>query len=345
MPLLIHPAELKKESERLKTFRSWSCKYLDAKDLARIGFYYTGTNDIVVCAFCNVDIGEWGEGDDPISDHKLWSKNCKFINGDECGNIPLDKNEGVDGISSSLECVQIGYEILPFSGPERSNLNRDIENLVKDNNKPKYPTLSAIESRIKTFETWPKSEILSPMKLAEAGFYFTKIHDNTMCFFCGGGLKHWNASSDPWVDHAAMYSKCGFVRSQKDEKFIQDAISKKPPILSGNNVEALLSSMESLGTTIENKLFQEAKGKEQLETKNMAKVAGTSDSSTANALRNCLRFSNSEEAKLCRICFVNERNIVLDPCGHFVLCKDCITSLSSCPICRKTYKAVIRAYL
>uniref|UniRef100_A0A915KBU2 Uncharacterized protein n=1 Tax=Romanomermis culicivorax TaxID=13658 RepID=A0A915KBU2_ROMCU len=42
------------ENERLKTFQNrWSNPAILPQDLARYGFFYTGTADAVQCAFCN----------------------------------------------------------------------------------------------------------------------------------------------------------------------------------------------------------------------------------------------------------------------------------------------------
>lgn len=112
-------------------------------------------------------------------------------------------------------------------------LIRDPEKLgILKTSGPHNPTYSTYESRLKSFETWTKHEVQSPQKLAEAGFYYTKCNDNTICFHCGGGLKNWEVDDDPWVEHAKWFSKCGFVNLQKGRKFIQDVISKKIPVLS-----------------------------------------------------------------------------------------------------------------
>jgi hypothetical protein len=34
--------------------------------------------------------------------------------------------------------------------------------------------------------------------MAMAGFLFAGYQDYTRCFFCGGGLRNWEAGDDPW---------------------------------------------------------------------------------------------------------------------------------------------------
>lgn len=37
---------------------------------------------------------------------------------------------------------------------------------------------------------------------------------------------------------------------------------------------------------------------------------------------------------LCRICFENIKTIVIEPCCHFISCRECSDSFDKCPICR-----------
>ena len=51
---------------------------------------------------------------------------------------------------------------------------------------------------------------------------------------------------------------------------------------------------------------------------------------------------DSQEKDTCKICFVNEINAVILPCGHFAICTVCGQSLKGkrCPICRKGIKRI-----
>lgn len=52
----------------------------------------------------------------------------------------------------------------------------------------------------------------------------------------------------------------------------------------------------------------------------------------------------SVNEKICRICYVDERNTVLVRCGHMVACQTCATQLSECPVCRRQIDQVIRVW-
>lgn len=47
---------------------------------------------------------------------------------------------------------------------------------------------------------------------------------------------------------------------------------------------------------------------------------------------------------LCKICYDGDIDVVLYPCGHFVLCRWCAQKVSDCPVCRLVITDVIRTY-
>ncbi len=46
--------------------------------------------------------------------------------------------------------------------------------------------------------------------------------------------------------------------------------------------------------------------------------------------------ASATEERLCAVCLENERSIVLEPCGHLCLCKECSPRIDKCPFCRQT---------
>lgn len=63
----------------LKTFKGWPSKIVTPTALAKSGFYYTNKNDTVKCAFCNMKVNKWAEGDVPEQIHKQLSPQCPFV--------------------------------------------------------------------------------------------------------------------------------------------------------------------------------------------------------------------------------------------------------------------------
>ncbi|AKN80731.1 inhibitor of apoptosis 3 [Diatraea saccharalis granulovirus] len=51
-----------------------------------------------------------------------------------------------------------------------------------------------------------------------------------------------------------------------------------------------------------------------------------------------------DEERLCKICFKEERNVALIPCGHVVLCPKCSLSVKNCPVCRSDFVNVIKIF-
>lgn len=54
--------------ERIQTFKNWSADF-PKHILAKAGFIYSGTDDIVICPFCQVEGFKWLKNDDPFVDH------------------------------------------------------------------------------------------------------------------------------------------------------------------------------------------------------------------------------------------------------------------------------------
>ena len=71
------------EAERRRTFSFKWPKESEVKgnDCAKEGFYFTGVDDQVQCAFCDEIIKNWERGDNPKCLHKDFFKYCKFAQG------------------------------------------------------------------------------------------------------------------------------------------------------------------------------------------------------------------------------------------------------------------------
>lgn len=65
---------------RLMSFfsRPWR-KSVSPAQLAASGFKFTAYRDVVKCVFCQIQLGEWGAGDDPDTDHVRESPHCPFM--------------------------------------------------------------------------------------------------------------------------------------------------------------------------------------------------------------------------------------------------------------------------
>ena len=85
---------LKDEERRLMTFTRWpKGSGVSPENLARAGFFYTGTNDQVQCAFCEKTLMNWEHGDDPMAEHWKHVPRCPFVQQYDVGNIPIPHEE------------------------------------------------------------------------------------------------------------------------------------------------------------------------------------------------------------------------------------------------------------
>lgn len=325
-----HPLNMKRESDRRKTYESWPITFMDPHRLSAAGFYYTDQNDVVRCAFCGVEVGRWEEGDDPFRDHQRWAPSCGFVRGLPVGNIPISPNgqpeSSTSGMNLSRDVCGPFLEIRPNAGPERGMSNGVHQALltaeelrkhgIHQSRGPDHPTFNTYEARMQSFEGWPKSLKQKPDKLSEAGFYYTGKGDQTVCFHCGGGLKDWEENDDPWVEHALWFPKCIHVILIKGHKFIEDVRQLK-------------------------------KAKQPIQDIPETPMSATQSTPSTSATE---QTPNSEEkviddARICQICFQEERGVLFLPCGHIVACVKCAPSLSTCAVCRQPFSGTVRAFL
>ena len=71
---------------------------------------------------------------------------------------------------------------------------------------------STIEGRLQTFENWPSTHPIKPLRLAEAGFFSEGNGDEVFCFKCRQGLTQFEPEDDPWTEHAKYSPSCEFVK-------------------------------------------------------------------------------------------------------------------------------------
>lgn len=79
-----------------------------------------------------------------------------------------------------------------------------LDALLKDSlginfDRPKYPAYSIPAKRVGSFLNRPASMTQTANDMARAGFFYIGQGDDTRCFFCGVGLRNWEARDDPWV--------------------------------------------------------------------------------------------------------------------------------------------------
>ncbi|XP_066999485.2 death-associated inhibitor of apoptosis 2 [Anabrus simplex] len=232
------------EAARLETFRTWPKSHIvPPEQLAKSGFYYLQEEDKVKCAFCSGVVGHWEAGDDPDQEHRRHFPSCPLHYNVPVGNIPIDTHISGEQYGYTSNNV-VMREFPPTSTPERDERRAVVEHSkilpertdvlvegIHQHRGPRHPKYSTVESRLRTFKDWPCGLQQTPNQLAQAGFYYTGVHDQVRCFHCDGGLRQWDDSDDPWVEHARWFPKCIYVLLMKSEEFIQEVATQYPPIL------------------------------------------------------------------------------------------------------------------
>lgn len=292
------------ESDRLDSFAGWPVTFLSANMMASAGFYYLKREDIVRCAFCGVEIGSWVDGDDPMRDHERWAPSCRFVR-----KLPI--------IPSNLCTETSGYDVCgritltPEYGVGDKSLSSEVLGIHEITAPSSFPRFTTLDARLKSYKMWPIALKVTPGALCEAGFFYTGKGDNTICFHCGGGLRNWEDSDEPWVEHARWFSKCTFVLLTKGMSFVEIACGKK--------------SVEEI---------KDKKSKVELRCETKETFIGEN-----------YIVENKDNKMECKICFSDEVEVVFLPCGHLVACVKCALALRKCPLCRRVVNATIRVYL
>ncbi|AIZ48674.1 iap-3 [Agrotis segetum nucleopolyhedrovirus B] len=197
--------------ERLMSFAEWpASNHVSIQQLASAGFYYTGVGDEVRCAFCKVEIMRWQPGDDPLTDHKRWAPQCKFLR-----EIIKDDDDDDDDDNGNGDDDKCRY---------------------RGDKSPKHPAFNSYNARIQTYENrWPKGLSQTPHLMASAGFFYTGLGDMVVCFHDDCRLNEWKAGDDPWHEHARWFANCPFVQKAKGFEFIQQTMTKACTIKSTTN--------------------------------------------------------------------------------------------------------------
>nr|BDW09890.1 MAG: baculoviral IAP repeat-containing protein [Marsupenaeus japonicus pemonivirus] len=168
-----HDSVLQNEENRFATFdgREFS---VDARILAKAGFYYTKKANDVKCFDCNLKINMTciGVSDDVIILHKEKCPQCRFA-----------------------------QKLFTFSKPKRSKAFIS------------YDSLKLEEKRLETFIDWPV-EWLTPSELAAEGFYYLRTEDHVACAFCRGILGFFEKGDTVRGEHRRHFPHCPFIRGQ-----------------------------------------------------------------------------------------------------------------------------------
>ncbi|CAM4611282.1 unnamed protein product [Leuciscus chuanchicus] len=333
--------------ERLHTFVNWPSRITVRPDqLAKAGFYYVGRNDDVKCFCCDGGLRCWEPGDDPWVEHAKWFPRCEyllqekgqdFVNQIQARFPRLFEQLLTNGDSNSREFVDPPV-VHPGPGEDRSEdpvmMNNPVvksalemgfeRGLVKQTVQSKilasgenYKTVQELVSDLLSAEDEKREEERESKFLT-----FLKKHHHVM----SQQLK----SVQSLMDHLLEEN----VISQKEYDIIRNRTTVKQQ--TGPLIELVLSKGNTAAEVFRNWI---KKNDVCLLRKLMAQTdEAASPSQDLSDLPMEEQLRRLQEERTCKVCMDKEVNIVFIPCGHLVVCKECVPSLRKCPICRGLFK-------
>ena len=205
----------------LKNFDPSTWVNVSVYDLARDGFYYSGESDKCVCYYCKLEVRGWEPGDSPNGEHNRWNSNCGRNNYRvTLLNVVVGSDEDVDQLKKHrVDMKKLGPRTILMHHPSIFLSYGDLGVSIIDevDFTVKYAKFKTLHERLATFANWAKQMMasLSPQYMAEVGLFYTGVGDRVICFKCGGGLKDWALTDDPWEEHCKWFATCYLSKCKK----------------------------------------------------------------------------------------------------------------------------------
>ncbi|KAG5308357.1 DIAP1 inhibitor, partial [Acromyrmex insinuator] len=333
------------EAARLKSFHIWPHSWKKSEEFAAAGFFYTGESDIVKCFECGEELWKWKVEDDPMVDHQRWFGKCRFIRKIPCGNVPISTDPSAISTSVPYGVDECGIYVRT-NMPKSSSNHGDHFRLKELASKPKHPEYVNYAARLASYDKWPKAMSQTKEELATAGFYYSGSGDETLCYYCGGGLMDWDPYDDPWVEHAKWFSQCPYLLVIKGLKFVNNIKKPYTEMETGaSSVNELDQRMEKDDSkSIASRSIQNSLSSEETNIAETSTISGE-----ANPEKQSVQIQvdkpRNKDATLCKICFNRELRIAFIPCGHLLTCAECASNMKICGICRKDIEIAVQVYL
>ena len=203
----------------------------------------------------------------------------------------------------------------------------------------RFPQFSSYLTRLTTFSAWPCSMPQSPEDLAESGFVYLGVGDHVQCFFCGGGLKNWDADNLPVEEHVRWFGeRCQFIIELAGPKIVE-----KIRTADSNSIrrEAFISYGNESPTTMK-------AGESYFAEDQCIVPKGKTDNVGSKEDTFALEKKLMEENDLlrmeisCKVCWNSDAEVVFLPCNHLVTCVDCAVSVQGCPMCRSVVDGFLK---
>lgn len=306
-----------KEVNRLRSFNGFPSRCaVRPADLAKAGFFFTGCGDHVRCFYCGCGLRWWKEDDQPFEEH------ARFF--PTCNNLIACKGEAF------IKRVQ-----------EKYNRTTQSSNVI-DLTAPLSPKFASLSERQKSYchRGFPANCPMDVIDLANSGFFYTGYSDHVSCFNCLLTLGTWVQTDNAWERHARWSSGCCYLIDMKGEAFVKE-------IQQRHDMQVEVATLSLMGVHLQAPREQDSEVVDEREEPEQEAISVTEQRPDAEATGDgdCIKEEKIQEMFSCKVCLINETEVVFLPCGHAVACMQCNNLLKTCPICRKCVKAIARIYL
>lgn len=173
-------------------------------DLAKSGFYYSGEDDNCLCHFCKLAVRGWEPGDTATKEHIRWNPTCVREASDTNVRLGSDREYALL-LKDKSDIKKTGIRLLSYT----SSIDLGV---IHVDAPVAYSQYKTIETRLKSFVSWPAQMTQKPTQLATNGFFYTGTGDRVICFYCGGGLKDWAIEDIPEKEHAKWFARCPYPK-------------------------------------------------------------------------------------------------------------------------------------
>lgn len=174
---------------------------------------------------------------------------------------------------------------------------------------PKHLGYTNVVKRKQTFNQFPRGIGINIEYLANAGFIYRDYSDVVICFHCDGQLKGWKANHDPWIEHKRWFPECYFIHKIEMLSLVDvKQLDDESGFIQLKQIENVISDPVSI------------KDIENTEDNNYVKLP-------------------------CKVCLINQCEVVILPCGHIAICRRCSEHTKDCPVCRGSYSMIIPIYI
>ncbi|XP_050066110.1 death-associated inhibitor of apoptosis 1-like [Aphis gossypii] len=207
-----------------------------------------------------------------------------------------------------------------------------------------YETMVSFNARLNSFNRCVILLQLDINAVCKAGFFYSGngYTDSLTCFYCGVTTFQCYEDFEPWEVHAEISKTCNYLFLMKGKSFCDRVNALKSDEIKSNQLELF-----KLIVAKKNKLTLKSKMSIQSTKKHFKEIKITkilSDKIEEHLFQK-LAPNLLPDNMLCKICYREEIEIAIVPCGHAIACIECALSCDYCSMCRMACTRLMRIHL